>query len=304
MLLDPGSRFVILRRPQTGFTHLAAANASIVARGRARPVQLISREASRQARDIADGTSGMGRRDEPKLDELQRLLRRLEYMEVDKTPELSQEPAPDTASSGSGYVGALRGAPTIGTTENRHYSGHELAADDASGHARPRSSGTASVVIGSTTAAVVSSIVVVGLLLWTQGRQGGKEAVSQRLNFVAPKEHDGQLLGRSQPVESGVPVRQPDAAPPADAQSLLQRADVHIRGGRLSEARKLLEQAARLGSGVAALTLGAMYDPTRVAEFGNLGVQADPTLARGWYERAKALGVVEATNRLSELARK
>jgi TPR repeat protein len=41
-----------------------------------------------------------------------------------------------------------------------------------------------------------------------------------------------------------------------------------------------------------------------VAEFGNLGVRADPTLARAWYERAKALGVVEATDRLSELARK
>ncbi len=65
-----------------------------------------------------------------------------------------------------------------------------------------------------------------------------------------------------------------------------------------------MEQAAKLGSGVAALTLGAMYDPARVAEFGNLGVRADPTLARAWYERAKALGVVEATDRLSELARK
>jgi TPR repeat protein len=45
-----------------------------------------------------------------------------------------------------------------------------------------------------------------------------------------------------------------------------------------------------------------MYDPARVAEFGNLGVRADLTLARAWYERAKALGVVEANERLSELA--
>jgi TPR repeat protein len=84
----------------------------------------------------------------------------------------------------------------------------------------------------------------------------------------------------------------------------LQRADLYIRNGRLAEAREVLEQAAKYGSGVAALTLGAMYDPTRVAEFGNLGVQADPTLARAWYERAKDLGVVEASSRLSELARK
>lgn len=241
----------------------------------------------------------MGRRDEPKLDELQRLLRRLEYMEVDKSSEPSQKAAAETAAPAGGYVGALRGAPTIDNSEPRLPAERER---DAYSPADPpggsRSASTASVVIGATTAAVVSSIVVVGLLLWTQGKQGGRDSDPQRLNFVAPLE-GGQPLGATQPADSAAP-----AGPAADTQSLLQRADVHIRNGRLSEARELLEQAARLGSGVAALTLGAMYDPTRVAEFGNLGVQADPTLARAWYERAKALGVVEANDRLSELARK
>jgi hypothetical protein len=257
-------------------------------------------------RDIADGTNGMGRRDEPKLDELHRLLRRLEYMEVDKSPEPSQRAASDAASQSPGYVGALRGAPTIDTPENRRATTEEPGAHNLAGQPdRPRSSSTASVVIGATTAAVVSSMVVVGLLLWVQGKQGGgTEAEPQRLNFVAPLEQ-GEPFGRSRTtIESAAPVGPADPEPPADTQSLLQRADHYIRNGRLSEARELLEQAAKLGSGVAALTLGAMYDPTRVAEFGNLGVQADPTLARAWYERAKALGVVEATNRLSELARK
>ncbi len=172
----------------------------------------------------------------------------------------------------------------------------------------PRSSGTASVVIGATTAAVVSSMVVVGLLLWMQGKDGGsagKSAEQQRLNFVAPVDRDEKPLTRSPAVmEFAVPIAPSDPEPPADTQSLLQRADLYIRNGRLSESRELLEQAAKLGSGVAALTLGAMYDPARVAQFGNLGVQADPTLARAWYERAKDLGVVEANDRLSELARK
>jgi hypothetical protein len=253
---------------------------------------------------MADGTNGMGRRDEPKLDELQRLLRRLEYMEVDKTPEQSQKATADAAAPGGGYVGALRGAPTTDNSETRPPAERELDLHDApTPPDGSRSSSTASIVIGSTTAAVVSSVVVVGLLLWTQGKQGGKDADPQRMNFAAPMD-GGQPLGRAQPAESTVPIGRPDASPPPDTQSLLQRADVYIRNGRLSEARELLEQAARLGSGVAALTLGAMYDPTRVAEFGNLGVQADPTLARAWYERAKALGVVEANNRLSELARK
>jgi TPR repeat protein len=147
-------------------------------------------------------------------------------------------------------------------------------------------------------------MIVVGLLLWTQQKDGGKDAGPQRLNFVAPAQPSGPTLGRSEPTPSADPVARPEATPPVETQTLLQRADQQIRGGRLAEARALLEEAAKLGSGVAALTLGAMYDPTRVAEFGNLGVQADPTLARAWYERARALGMVEANDRLAELARK
>ena len=249
----------------------------------------------------------MGRRDEPKLDELHRLLRRLEYMEVDKGAEPAQKAGPDAASQSSGYVGALRGAPTMDAPQTRHAAVDEPEILEFPEQLeRPRSTSTSSVVIGATTAAVVSSIVVVGLLLWIQGKEGGAGDVErQRLNFVAPIDEGGKPLGRSRSViDSVAPVDPIDPQPPADTQSLLQRADLYIRNGRLAEAREQLEQAAKLGSGVAALTLGAMYDPTRVAEFGNLGVQADPTLARAWYERAKDLGVVEASNRLSELARK
>ena len=93
-----------------------------------------------------------------------------------------------------------------------------------------------------------------------------------------------------------------DTMSPTNAQPLLQRADSYLRGGKPGEARVVLEQAARLGSGVAALTLGAMYDPGRAAQFSNLGLKADPTVARAWYERAKDLGVAEANDRLAELA--
>lgn len=235
----------------------------------------------------------MGRRDEPKLDELQRLLRRLEYMDVDKSAKAEAKSAA-AASQNSGYVGALRGGP-VNTSEPQD----DFASDDEVGALAssqpPRSAGTAPVVVGATTAAVVSSLVVVGLLLFTQGNDSSQEGRSdrqaspERMNFIAPSAPSGEAAFPSQPVET---------------QSLLQRADEHIRSGRLAEGRALLEQAAKLGSGVAALTLGAMYDPTRVAKFGNLGVQADPTLARAWYERARALGEVEASNRLAELARK
>jgi TPR repeat protein len=82
----------------------------------------------------------------------------------------------------------------------------------------------------------------------------------------------------------------------------LQRADFYLRSGKPGEARVMLEQAAQLGSGVAALTLGAMYDPGRTTQFSNLELKADPTVARAWYLRAKDLGVAEANDRLAELA--
>jgi hypothetical protein len=246
----------------------------------------------------------MGRRDEPKLDELQRLLKRLEHMDVDTADAPTRETTPSAGSQGPGYVGALRGAPTTLESKDAHsYSQREPATAAVLPYSSDsaRSSSTASAVIGATTAAVVSSMIVVGLLLWTQGREGDKDAGPQRLNFVAPAGPDVSPLGRAQPA---APVSAPDAVASPDTQNLLQRADQQIRNGRPSEARALLEAAAKLGSGVAALTLGAMYDPTRVAESGNLGVQADPTLARAWYERAKDLGVSEANDRLAELARK
>jgi hypothetical protein len=233
-------------------------------------------------------------------------------MEVDKGAEPAPKPVGKTGAQGGGYVGALRGAPTVADEPETDYSAsgpepdYRSGGSASSGRGDGRSStGTASIVIGATTAAVVSSLVVVGLLLYTQGSDSGKGSDGQRLNFVAPMPGEG-AAGGTQPANSSNSIVRPDrAAPsPADTQILLQRADLHIRRGRLSEARETLEQAARLGSGVAALTLGAMYDPNRVAEFGNLGVQADPTLARAWYERAQALGVVEADSRLSELVRK
>jgi hypothetical protein len=239
----------------------------------------------------------MGRRDEPKLDELKRLLKRLETMEVDSKLEGSRKPAPEVTQPASGYVGALRGAVAVDDVDARgaasqrsgtydSFDDEELPRSPRSGQ---RSTGPASIVLGAATAAVVSSVVAIGLVLYTADKDKPGDG-SNRLSFVAP--------------EPATPATHPAGAPerPGDAQTLLQNADIYIRRGNLVEARRSLEEAAKLGSGVAALTLGAMYDPTRVAEFGNLGVKADPTLARAWYERAKSLGVVEANERLSELA--
>jgi hypothetical protein len=241
----------------------------------------------------------MGRRNEPKLDELKRLLKRLETMEVDSKLEGSRKSPAEVTQPATGYVGALRGAVSVDEVDTRgsasqHTGTYDSYDDDdelpRSSRSGQRSSGPASVVLGAATAAVVSSVVAIGLVLYTADKDKAGD-VSNRLSFVAPP-------------EPTTPASRPVSTPEqhGNTQTLLQNADIYIRRGNLVEARRSLEEAAKLGSGVAALTLGAMYDPTRVAEFGNLGVKADPTLARAWYERAKSLGVVEANERLQELA--
>jgi TPR repeat protein len=191
----------------------------------------------------------------------------------------------------------------------------------------------ASIVIGAATAAIVSSLAAVALLLWTTG-QGGKMDPDARLPTSVPKL---PALGTMTPSQAGpasiyTPSAEPsparvrddsprmpgagsaepaapapqssDVAAALDVDALEKRAELLIQGGNLTEARQLLERAAALGSGAAALTLGATYDPVRMAEFGRLGARADPVLARAWYERARALGAIEATARITELAKK
>ncbi|MTD95502.1 hypothetical protein GIW81_14275 [Hyphomicrobium sp. xq] len=237
----------------------------------------------------------MGRRDEPELDELSKLLRRLETMEVAPRQESSRKPEPDAAQPQAEYVGALRGAAPAKVSDDRRGSSHDKGAHrglDAQSQAdgNARSSSTTAIVIGATTAAVVSSVIVAGLVMWTNG--GQKNDDERRLTFYAP----------SGPAAKAPAARPTDSSPPTNAQVLLQRADTYLRSGKPGEARIVLEQAAQLGSGVAALTLGAMYDPGRTTQFSNLEIKADPTVARAWYERAKDLGVAEANDRLEELA--
>lgn len=234
----------------------------------------------------------MGRRDEPELEELSKLLRRLETMDVGSKHESARKIEPEPPSE---YVGALRGAAPAKTTTNwRDTSLDSVDINARGGHQQPQkaASSTNAMIIGAATAAVVSSLVAATVVLWTSGGKRSEDA--SRLTFYATKRTDTPA-----PVVDTNTNSRPS---PEDAQRLLQRADTYLRSGKPADARIVLEQAARAGSGVAALTLGAMYDPARVAQFANLGIAADPAVARAWYERAKDLGVAEANDRLAELA--
>src|SRR3990170_4377218 len=71
--------------------------------------------------------------------------------------------------------------------------------------------------------------------------------------------------------------------------------------GYFAGARAYFKRAAEAGSGDAALLLGATYDPDFIDKIGAQGIKADLKEARGWYERAKQLGVEGVEDKLNAL---
>jgi hypothetical protein len=71
---------------------------------------------------------------------------------------------------------------------------------------------------------------------------------------------------------------------------LLKQGLQFIAAGDVLAARNSFRQAAEAGHRDAAIALGATYDPTLLAALGVVGIDADDTKARSWYERAEKLG--------------
>jgi hypothetical protein len=106
----------------------------------------------------------------------------------------------------------------------------------------------------------------------------------------------------------------PSVPAPPRAEELTERGRELIRAGDILAARLVLARAAEAGSALAALELGGTYDPVilgqvRRPQTAVTAVRANPPaeaptsieLARVWYQRAKALGSIEAVERLNRL---
>jgi hypothetical protein len=87
----------------------------------------------------------------------------------------------------------------------------------------------------------------------------------------------------------------------AAAKDMQAKADRLIEKGDIVAARALYQRAAEMGSGSAALTLAATYDPNRLWSFGALGMVGNKERARQWYQRASELGQPDAKARLLAL---
>jgi type II secretory pathway predicted ATPase ExeA len=88
--------------------------------------------------------------------------------------------------------------------------------------------------------------------------------------------------------------------PPAILAMLLDRGAAMLATGDISAARLLYKRAADAGSAQAAAEIGKTYEPAFLANRRAIGIQADPTIAAGWYRRALSLGGTKAASLLAQ----
>jgi hypothetical protein len=150
------------------------------------------------------------------------------------------------------------------------------------------------------------------------------ESFGMRANIAGPKQVETtaaplgvnpRLLEKDELIRRAVPSDQIDTAKMAD---LRKRGGELVAAGDISAARSLLKVAAEAGDASAALELGGTYDPVVLERLkaqtqspenpigpnmgaSNLAVAPDIAMARTWYQRAKELGLAEASNRLERL---
>jgi hypothetical protein len=87
----------------------------------------------------------------------------------------------------------------------------------------------------------------------------------------------------------------------AEVTELRGHGDALLRSGDIASARLFYERAAAAGDGLAALRLGATFDPDFLASARLRNVQGDAAEARSWYSRALDLGAAEAKRQLNGL---
>jgi chemotaxis protein histidine kinase CheA len=102
------------------------------------------------------------------------------------------------------------------------------------------------------------------------------------------------------PVSETGPAK-PTPEPAKADDRLVSRADELLRKGDVSGARLLLERALVGGNARAAFLLAESFDPNVLSKLGALGIRGDAAKARELYAQARALGMVQAGERIEAL---
>jgi type II secretory pathway predicted ATPase ExeA len=125
-----------------------------------------------------------------------------------------------------------------------------------------------------------------------------QERVEARRLEPPPPEAAPAAADPAPPSPSAPPTASP--LPPAILAVLLDRGAAMLATGDISAARLLYKRAADAGSAQAAAEIGKTYEPTFLANRRAIGIQADPTIAAGWYRRALSLGGTKAASLLAQ----
>ena len=122
---------------------------------------------------------------------------------------------------------------------------------------------------------------------------------------IALRRMNGLVAAQAKAWIAAPPPASPQMAQPKTdanaAKDLVAKGDRLLEKGDIVAARAMYQRAAEMGSGTAALTLGATYDPNRLWSLGALGMVGNRERARQWYARASELGQPEAKARLTAL---
>jgi hypothetical protein len=87
----------------------------------------------------------------------------------------------------------------------------------------------------------------------------------------------------------------------AEITLMVERGRTLFDAGDLAAARLFFRRAANAGDAAAALAMGATYDPDILSKRFIRGIEADPSEARMWYEKARDLGSPEGPRRIETL---
>ena len=104
------------------------------------------------------------------------------------------------------------------------------------------------------------------------------------------------------PARAGLAV-----VPPLPSAERERALGLHARGleqlerGNIDAARRFFEYATAAGLAQSAVALAGTYDPAELAKMTVVGLQPNVEEARKWYEKARELGAIEATERLRRL---
>jgi hypothetical protein len=111
-----------------------------------------------------------------------------------------------------------------------------------------------------------------------------------------------QPSNQADTASASLPAVQP--LDPEQVALLMKRGRDAMGNGDIASARLAFRRLADAGNAEGALRLAATYDPRYLAGQNVIGVTGDEAQARLWYQRAMALGSVEAKNILSQMATK